>query len=204
VGFRRTDPIHLEKIGTSCEDENKMSKEPHKSLIDRYFKSQKIGAVDSITVDKNVAKITLAGLKKDGSIISEVFAKLGALGVNVDIIVHDKPEDDLTMKLGFTIEKTELNLAKKAITQLVRDRGYLDVKVLAETGLAKVSVVGLGMKEYPGVAGRTFSALNSHGIEINMISTSEIKISVVIEDGDAEEAMRVLNDTFSEDQFGKK
>lgn len=174
-----------------------MSKEANKVPIDRYFRSSKIDAVDGITVDKNVAKITLTGLKKDGGIISEVFAKLGALGVNVDIIVHDKPEDDLTMKLGFTIAKTDLDSAKKALTQLIRDRGYLDVKVSAETGLAKVSVVGLGMKEYPGVAGKTFSALNSGGIDIDMISTSEIKISVVIQDTDAEDAMRVLKQAFS-------
>lgn len=160
------------------------------------FRFDHIEAVDGITIDPNVAKITLTGLKKNDQLISEVFAKLGALGVNVDIIVHDKPEDDLTMKLGFTIAKSDLDSAKKAITQLVRENGYLDVKVLAETGLAKVSVVGVGMKEYAGVAGRTFSALTSHGIDINMISTSEIKISVVIEELEAEKAMKVLHLAF--------
>lgn len=173
-----------------------MPAETQQMLKRERFKPSTSGGVDGITVDTNVAKITLSGLKKDGLLISEVFAKLGTLGVNVDIIVHDKPEDDLTMKLGFTIARTDLEAAKKAITLLVRDNGYLDIKVAAETGLAKVSVVGVGMKEYAGIAGKTFSALASHGIDINMISTSEIKISVVIEDVDAERAIGVLYQAF--------
>ncbi len=152
--------------------------------------------VDGITLDRNVSKITLSGLRKDGAVISEIFAKLGTLGVNVDIIVHDRPEDDLTMKLGFTIAKSDLDAAKKAISALVRDQNYRDVKVSAESDLAKVSVVGVGMKNYAGVAGRTFSALASHEIDINMISTSEIKISVVIDEADAQKAMAILHKEF--------
>lgn len=169
-------------------------------LLDKSNEANMRGsiAVDGITLDPNVVKITLSGLRKDGAVISEIFAKLGVLGVNVDIIVHDRPEDDLTMKLGFTIAKGDLGAAKKAISSLVWEKNYREVKVSAEGDLAKVSVVGMGMRNYAGVAGRTFSALASHDIDINMISTSEIKISVVIDEADSQKAMGILHAEFIE------
>ncbi len=152
--------------------------------------------VAGVTLDKNVAKITVSGLAKESQVISDIFGKLGALGVNVDIIVHDKPSTDQTMRVGFSVAKTDLDAATRAISKLTAERGYTGVTVSTETGLAKVSAVGVGMRSYAGVAGRTFGALTSHGIGINMISTSEIKISVVVDEKDAEKATQVLHAEF--------
>jgi len=154
--------------------------------------------VAGVTVDRSVAKIALSGLKKDSSVISEVFDRLGKLGVNVDIIVHDKPSADGSMRLGFSVGKSDLDAATRAIAALVKDKGYKDLGVSTETGLAKVSVVGVGMRSYAGVAGRTFSALTRNDIDIHMISTSEIKISCVVTEGDADRAARALHGEFVE------
>lgn len=152
--------------------------------------------VSGVTLDRHIAKLTLTGLRKDSSVISAIFAQLGTLGVNVDIIVHDKPHDDSNMRLGFTIAKADVDLAKKAIEKLVEKSGYKDLTLSAESGLAKVSVVGTGMRSYSGVAGRTFSALTASDIDIHMISTSEIKISVVVDEACAEKAVAVLHKEF--------
>lgn len=152
--------------------------------------------VAGVTLDKNVAKITISGLKKESQVISEIFQKLGTLGVNVDIIVHDKPSADQTMRVGFSVAKTDLDAATRAISKLTAESGYSGVAVSTESGLAKVSAVGVGMRSYAGVAGRTFAALTSHGIGINMISTSEIKISVVVDEKDADKATQVLHAEF--------
>lgn len=154
--------------------------------------------VAGVTVDRSVAKIGLSGLKKDSSVISEVFDRLGKLGVNVDIIVHDKPSTDGSMRLGFSVGKSDLDAATRAIDTLVKDKGYQGLDVTTETGLAKVSVVGVGMRSYAGVAGRTFSALTRNDIDIHMISTSEIKISCVVTEGDADRAARALHGEFVE------
>jgi aspartate kinase len=100
------------------------------------------------------------------------------------------------MRVGFTIAKGDLDLAKKAIGKLVDDKGYKDLKVSTESGLAKVSVVGTGMRSYSGVAGRTFSALTANDIDIHMISTSEIKISVVVDEKSADKSVAVLHKEF--------
>jgi aspartate kinase len=154
--------------------------------------------VDGVTVDRSVAKITLSGLKKDSSVISEIFDGLGKLGVNVDIIIHDKPAADGTMRLGFSVGKADLDAATRAIDSLVKEKGYKGLETATETGLAKVSVVGVGMRSYAGVAGRTFSALTRNDIDIHMISTSEIKISCVVAESDADRAARALHAEFVE------
>lgn len=154
--------------------------------------------VSGVTLDRHIAKLTLTGLQKNSAVISEIFAQLGTLGVNVDIIVYDKPQDDLTMRVGCTIAKGDLDLANKAISKLVEEKGYKDLKVSSESGLAKVSVVGTGMRSYSGVAGRTFSALTASDIDIHMISTSEIKISVVVDEAVADRSVVVLHKEFIE------
>jgi len=152
--------------------------------------------VTGVTLDRNVARLTIAGLSKDSALISDVFQELGRLGVNVDIIVHDMPQSAETMRVGFTIAKSDLDSAHQALARLVEDKGLEGLEISAESGLAKVSAVGVGMRSYAGVAGRTFTALTSQGIGIHMISTSEIKISVVVAEKDAELATRVLHAEF--------
>ena len=99
-------------------------------------------------------------------------------------------------RLGFTIAKSDLDVARSAIDAVASEKGWRDLRASVETGLAKVSVVGVGMRSYAGVAGRTFRALSAAGVDIHMISTSEIKISCVVEDAAADGAMRALHAEF--------
>jgi len=152
--------------------------------------------VSGVTTDRQIAKLTLTGLRQDSAVISEIFQSLGELGINVDIIVHDKPHADQSLRLGFTIASSDLDAARKVIAELAASKGYDNLKIVAEGGLAKVSAVGVGMRSYAGVAGRTFHALTSQGIVIHMISTSEIKISVVVDEAEATRATQALHREF--------
>jgi aspartate kinase len=154
--------------------------------------------VSGVTLDRNVARITLSGLQRSAVVIPEVFGKLAGLGINVDIIIHDKPDKEPSMRLGFTIAKSDLDLAQRGLGELMNEKGYHELKVATETGLAKVSVVGVGMRSYAGVASRAFTALTGGGIDIHMISTSEIKISCVVGESDAERATQALHKEFIE------
>jgi aspartate kinase len=155
-------------------------------------------AVSGVTLDRAVARVTLTGVPRERSAIADVFGRLGELGVNVDVIVHDRVDADGSMRVGFTVATSDVEQAKSAVTKLAAERGYTGLKATVETGLAKVSAVGVGMRSYAGVAGRTFRALAAQDIDIRMISTSEIKISVVVDDKSAEAAMRALHAEFVE------
>lgn len=154
--------------------------------------------VSGVTLDRDVAKITLIGLPYDTSIVSGLFGAIAEMGVNVDIIVHNLPEPGgKTMHLGFTTSRGESEQAIKAAKSfLTKSKGSDQLNVTVDTSVAKVSVVGVGMRSHAGVAATTFAALQKAGIDIRMISTSEIKISCVVDQARADEACRVLHTAF--------
>lgn len=150
--------------------------------------------VSGVTLDRDVAKITLLGLPFDTRLVSKIFSAIAEAGVNVDIIVHNLPEPGgKSMHLGFTTTKAEVDASLAAVKN-VWNKGAGDYTV--ETDCAKVSVVGVGMHSHPGVAATTFHALSTAGIDIRMISTSEIKISCVVDSTKADDACKVLHKAF--------
>jgi aspartate kinase len=151
--------------------------------------------VTGVTLDRNVAKITLSGIPKGAKGIARIFQKMSELNVNVDIIIHNRPENTSAMKLGFTVGTEDIKSARDGIAQLAAS-GLEGLKIEVESDLAKVSAVGVGMQSYSGVAGRAFSALTEEGIDIHMISTSEIKISCVVSAESGEIASRALHSEF--------
>ena len=157
--------------------------------------------VSGVTLDRDVAKITLLGLAFDTALVSDIFTAIAKAGVNVDIIVHNFPESkagDLerkTMHLGFTTTKGEVEQSILAIKSIRRNE---PMEFTVESDCAKVSVVGVGMRSHPGVAATTFAALSGANINIRMISTSEIKISCVVDSVKADDACRVLHKAFVE------
>lgn len=154
--------------------------------------------VSGVTTDRSVAKFTVSGLEAGTNAIAAIFQSLGTLGVNVDIIVHDRPEKDALLRLGFTVARGDVAATRLAMQKLASECGFETVQVETEEGLAKVSAVGVGMRSYAGVAGRAFRSLSAANIVIHMISTSEIKISVVVDEADAERATQVLHREFME------
>ncbi len=125
-----------------------------------------------------------------------VFRALGESNLNVDMIVHNvchgcgAPATDLS----FTLDKPEMLKAQKVIDALKAEIGF--ARVIATENIAKLSIVGVGMKSQTGVAGKMFGTLAREGVNIDMISTSEIKISVVIDLAKGEQAMRAVHQAF--------
>jgi aspartate kinase len=155
-------------------------------------------SVSGVTLDRDVAKITLIGLPYDTSIVSGLFSAIAEVGVNVDIIVHNLPEPGgKTMHLGFTTSRGESDQAVKAAKSFwAKSKMQSQLDVTVDNSVAKVSVVGVGMRSHAGVAATTFSALQRAGIDIRMISTSEIKISCVVDQGLADAACKALHVAF--------
>jgi len=149
--------------------------------------------VSGITCDKNQAKVTLIGVPDRPGIASKIFEALSLNNMNVDMIIQNVGQEGLT-DLSFTTPRGEADQAKEILSKLVLDLGIKDI-VLTER-IAKVSIVGLGMRSHSGVAARMFSRLAGEGINIMMISTSEIKISCVIHSKYTELAVRTLHDAF--------
>lgn len=151
--------------------------------------------VSGVTLDKNVVRIALDELPQNHKVVSDLFDKVAAAGINVDIIVHNKSENKSTMRLGFSIGKEDLTKTLKLL-DVWKESLSTSVSIEHEEGLAKVSVVGLGMQSHPGVASRCFAVLANSDVEIHMISTSEIKISCVISEKISARAAEALHEEF--------
>jgi len=157
--------------------------------------------VSGVAFDRDQAKITLQGVPDRPGLAASVLGPLAGSGIVIDMIVQNVAEDGRT-DLTFTVPDAEKARAEEMVRKVAGEVGARGV--VAAGGLAKVSVVGLGMRNHAGVAARAFELLASESVNIQMISTSEIKISVVVELGDLERAVNVLHRGFigSESEVG--
>jgi len=152
--------------------------------------------VRGVSLDKNQAKVTLVGIPDRPGMAARVFKALGDAAVNVDMIVQNvshgtgSPATDIS----FTMDKPDLLKAKKVIDGLKTELAFREV--IANETIGKLSIVGVGMRSHTGVAGKMFDVLAKEGVNIDMISTSEIKISVVIDLTKGEQAMRAVHSAF--------
>jgi len=150
--------------------------------------------VTGIAYSRDEAKITLLGVADEPGIASRIFGALADANVNVDMIVQNISEDGRVTDLTFTVGKADLESAVEAL-----EGGEDKVncrKLVSQTGVAKVSVVGIGMRSHAGVARTMFETLGKAGINIQVISTSEIKISVLIDSSQTEQAVQALHDAY--------
>jgi len=153
--------------------------------------------VSGIALDKNQARVSLTGVKDRPGIASDIFNALAKADVNVDMIIQTKAVDDTT-NIDFTVPVNDLNDAKKVVDVFVKNG---DIKADSyNENICKVSIVGVGMKSHSGVAAEAFSTMASENINIVMISTSEIKISMVIAEKYAELAVRSLHSAYELDK----
>ena len=151
--------------------------------------------VSGVALDKNQARVSLRGVTDRPGIAAEIFTKLANENINVDMIIQNASENGTT-NLGFTVPQSELEQAKEAIESFDHDVDGADY----DESVAKVSIVGVGMKSHSGVAASAFTALAENGINIEMISTSEIKVSMVIDEKFSELAVRVLHEVYGLDK----
>jgi len=147
-----------------------------------------------VTVAKDETKVTIRRVPDKPGVAAGIFIPLSEAGVVVDMIVQNISDDGFT-DLTFTVPRGDTEKAKSVLKPVLEDIGARTIAV--DESLAKISIVGTGMRTHAGVAARMFQILASEGINIYMIGTSEIKISCMIDAKYAELALRVLHDTFN-------
>jgi len=158
--------------------------------------------VSGIALDRNQARISLMGVIDRPGIASDMFNKLAQNSVNIDMIIqtssHPKDSAETTTNLDFTVPSNELSDAKAVV------QSFIDAQEISEAfydeAICKVSIVGVGMKSHTGVAAKAFSTMATENINIRMISTSEIKVSMVIDEKYAELAVRSLHNAYELDK----
>jgi len=151
--------------------------------------------VSGVTYNRNEAKIRVRGVKDQPGVAVRLFSPLAEAGIVVDMIIQNVSQEGTT-DVTFTVPRADFAEALRHAREAAREIGAADVE--GDTSIAKVSIVGLGMKDHAGVATRMFRVLADEGINIQLISTSEIKVSVVIEEKYAERAVRALHAEFHE------
>ena len=156
--------------------------------------------VSGIAADKNVARISIMGVEDRPGILAKVFTALADEGVNVDIIVQSGVQNGKA-DFSFTVAKHDVDTAIRVIRNIRGEVPYDDAT--SETGLVKVSIVGAGMVSNPGVAARMFDVIAQLGVNIKMVSTSEIKVSCVVDDVKLNEIIQSLHTAFGLDTAEK-
>ena len=183
------------KFGVVFEVRSSLNDNPG-TIVKEETKSMEGVVVRGVALDKNQAKVTLAGVPDKPGVAAKIFKALGDAAVNIDMIVQNishgtgVPQTDIS----FTVEKADLLKAQKVIDGLRSKVGLKDV--ITSEKIGKLSIVGVGMKSHTGVAGKLFETLAQAGVNIDMISTSEIKISVVIDLAKGEAATKAVHAAF--------
>jgi aspartate kinase len=151
--------------------------------------------ITAVTHSTGEARVTLLGVPDTPGAAGRLTTALASAGVNVDMIVQNEPETDgRAADMSFTVPRDELPQAEAALEPLVRELGIAELR--SDEAMGKVSIVGAGMRTNPGVAAKVFTVLGDQGINIEMISTSSIRISCVIRSEHVPSAVRALHSAF--------
>jgi aspartate kinase len=149
--------------------------------------------VRGVSVDRKQAKVTIRGVPDRAGIAGHIFSAIASANIIVDMIVQNVSTGETT-DLSFTIHESDLDQARRLLDPIVKQTAANGI--IARNGVAKLSVVGIGMRSHSGVAAKLFQCLGHGGVNIQLISTSEIKIAVVIDEKDADTAARLTHEAF--------
>src|ERR1043166_8502675 len=185
VEFAKKFGIEFEVRSTFKPDAGTIAKEETPSMEDVV--------VRGISLDRHQAKLTIAQVPDRPGIAARIFTNIAAAHIVVDMIVQNASIAGTT-DVSFTIHQDELEDARKILMPIVSEIG--GTRLNTSSGMAKLSVVGIGMRSHSGVAARMFDCLGRGEINIQLVSTSEIKIAVVIDEKDAERAARLIHSEF--------
>src|SRR5205085_789029 len=150
--------------------------------------------VRGISVDRKQAKVTICGVPDKAGVAAEIFGAIASANVVVDMIVQNVSTGDTT-DLSFTVHENDLEYARGILEPMLQQIGATGINT--RKGVAKLSVVGIGMRSHSGVAAKFFNCLGSGGINIELISTSDIKIAVVVSEEDVDQAARLTHQGFA-------
>jgi aspartate kinase len=183
------------KFGVIFEVRSSLNDNPG-TIVKEETKNMEDVVIRGVSLDKNQAKVTLAAVPDHPGMAARIFRALGDASINVDMIVQTASHGSGTpaTDISFTLDKPELLKAQKVLAGIKSDIGYREV--IAEENIGKLSIVGVGMRSHSGVAAKMFDALAQADVNIQMISTSEIKISVVIDLAKGEQAMKSVHGAF--------
>ncbi len=189
VGFAKKYKIPVHVRSSFSEEEGTM-------VVDENSGMERL-VVSGVTYDKDQARITLKKVPDKPGVAAKIFTPVADVGIVVDMIIQNTRAEGQT-DLTFTVPKASFNQALEMQKKIASDIGAENV--FGDENIAKVSVIGVGMKDHSGVASKMFSALAKENINIMMISTSEIRISCIIEEKYTELAVRVLHSAFELDK----
>ena len=176
------------------------SDEPGTMVVEEDETMEKV-LVSGVTYNRNEARISLYGVPDRPGVAAQIFGPIAEAGIVVDMIIQTGRPDGRA-DMTFTVPKTDFKKTLKLVEGLSQKLGL--EKIEGSEEIAKVSIVGAGMRAHPGVAAKMFEVLAQHGINIHMISTSEIKISCVIDEKYTELAVRALHEAFGLDREPEK
>lgn len=165
----------------------------HEGTIVKEETSVERMLISGVALDRNAARISVIGLKDEPGIAFKLFNLLAKENINVDVILQSIGREN-SKDISFTVDRAE---AEEAVQILENNKSRIGAKAIScSTNVAKVSIVGAGMMSNPGVAAKMFEALYNQHININMISTSEIRVTVLVNEGDAERSMNAVHEAF--------
>jgi aspartate kinase len=183
------------KFGVIFEVRSSLNDNPG-TIVKEETQSMESVVIRGVSLDKNQAKITLAAVPDKPGVAARIFKAIGDSAINVDMIVQTAshgagvPATDIS----FTLEKSDLLKAQKVLSTIQKDIGFREI--IADEKIGKLSIVGVGMRSHSGIAAKMFEALAQANVNIDMISTSEIKISVVIDVAKGEHALKIVHEAF--------
>lgn len=184
------------KYGVKFEVRSSLNNNPG-TIVTEEHEAMEAVVIRGVSIERSQARVTITGIPDTPGMSGRILGALAEAEVNIDMIVSNIAADDCA-RHSFTMHTNDLGRAQVALKPVLADLGS-DAKIETEAGIGKLSCVGIGMRSHSGVAAKMFEALGEAQINIGMISTSEIKISVTVEEAQIEEAARVVHTAFGLD-----
>lgn len=180
------------KFGVTFEVRSSFNHNPG-TIVKEETKSMEAVVVRGVSIEKNQAKVTVRAVPDKPGVAARVFTAVAEAGIIIDMIVQNVAYDGTT-DISFTLNKDELPKVEKTLKPIVTEIGAQALEIQADIG--KISIIGVGMRSHSGVAAKMFEALSKAGINIQMISTSEIKTAVIVDEARLAEGANVLHEAF--------
>ncbi len=184
------------KYGVKFEVRSSLNENPGTIVTEEHEAMESV-VIRGVSIERSQARVTITGIPDTPGMSGKILGSLAEAEINIDMIVSNIAHDRLA-RHSFTMHTNDLGRAQSAL-QKVLDEISPEAEIETEAGIAKLSCVGIGMRSHSGVAAKMFESLGEAGINIGMISTSEIKISVTVDEGEIEEAARVVHTAFNLD-----
>ncbi len=186
------------KFGVVFEVRSSLNDNPGTLVLEEHPNMENV-VIRGISIERSQARVTISGIPDLPGMSGKILGVLADAEINLDMIVSNTSNDDDLSRHSFTMHSTDLGKAQAALKPLLAELSP-NAQIQTEAGIAKLSAVGIGMRSHSGVAATMFKALGDKGINIGMISTSEIKIAVTVDEVHIEDAARAVHDAFELDK----